>query len=436
MTVTEKLNGYGPLAGIKVVEMCTYVAAPATVRVLSEMGAEVIKIESFAGDTQRTQGPGFGCELTDTEDPTIDLNNTNKNWVSLNLKDPEGLTIAKKMIGEADIFMNNMRTAALKKLGLDYETLHEEFPGLIWGQMRGYGEFGEFAHAPGYDAVCWAARGGVGRHLPREGHLPRHSPAGLRRLQHRHHDGRRPSRRAREQAAHRQGDKVVVNLYHSAIWGGSIGLCAQQFGADYPKSRTDVPNPFNNTYKTADGKWLYICQPQHNRYYNDMMKIIGRDELGGRSALRDHREREGEPPAAGAHHHPGRGLLEEGPGGVAQDPGRVGRAESEGLPLHRHPEGRRGLRQRRHPQGEVQRLRRARAATTPIRFGGYGDPPIILSKPIGYHTAEYLEQYGYTPEQIAELEEKGAVKCYHGEEVPDTIFKSERQEKGEAPCNW
>ena len=175
MTVTEKLNGYGPLAGIKVVEMCTYVAAPATVRVLSEMGAEVIKIESFAGDTQRTQGPGFGCELTDTEDPTIDLNNTNKNWVSLNLKDPEGLAIAKKMIGEADIFMNNMRTAALKKLGLDYETLHEEFPGLIWGQMRGYGEFGEFAHAPATMRVLGRPRR-RGRHLPREGHLPRHSP--------------------------------------------------------------------------------------------------------------------------------------------------------------------------------------------------------------------------------------------------------------------
>ena len=362
MTVTEKLNGYGPLAGIKVVEMCTYVAAPATVRVLSEMGAEVIKIESFAGDTQRTQGPGFGCELTDTEDPTIDLNNTNKNWVSLNLKDPEGLAIAKKMIGEADIFMNNMRTAALKKLGLDYETLHEEFPGLIWGQMRGYGEFGEFAHAPGYDAVCWAARGGVAGTFPEKDTSPAIPPqafgdyntaimmaAGLLgALVNKLRTG--------------QGDKVVVNLYHSAIWGGSIGLCAQQFGADYPKSRTDVPNPFNNTYKTADDKWLYICQPQHNRYYNDMMKTHRPRRLGGRSALRDHREREGEPPAAGAHHHPGRGLLEEGSGGVAEDPGRVGRAESEGLPLHRHPEGRRGLRQRRHPQGEVQRLRRACAA--------------------------------------------------------------------------
>ena len=64
MTVTEKLNGYGPLAGIKDVEMCTYVAAPATVRVLSEMGAEVIKIESFAGDTQRTQdqADGLNCQ--------------------------------------------------------------------------------------------------------------------------------------------------------------------------------------------------------------------------------------------------------------------------------------------------------------------------------------------------------------------------------------
>ena len=49
-----------------------------------------------------------------------------------------------------------------------------------------------------------------------------------------------------------RGDKVVVNLYHSAIWGGSIAVCAQQFGADYPKTRKDVPNPFNNTYKTAD----------------------------------------------------------------------------------------------------------------------------------------------------------------------------------------
>lgn len=57
MTTTDALNGYGPLAGLKVVELCTYVAGPATVRVLSDLGAEVIKVEAPVGDAQRVQGP-------------------------------------------------------------------------------------------------------------------------------------------------------------------------------------------------------------------------------------------------------------------------------------------------------------------------------------------------------------------------------------------
>ena len=73
---------------------------------------------------------------------------------------------------------------------------------------------------------------------------------------------------------------------------------------------------------------------------------------------------------------------------------------------------------------------------SPLRFGGYGDPPIILSKPIGYHTAEFARDLGYTDEQIAAMEEKGAIKCWHGKELPDVIFKSMRQVNGEAPCNW
>lgn len=436
MTVTEKLNGYGPLAGIKVVEMCTYVAAPATVRVLSEMGAEIIKIESFAGDTQRTQGPCFGCELTATEDPTIDLNNTNKNWLSLNLKSEEGMAIAKKLIGEADVFMNNMRTGALEKLGLDYPTLSKEFPSLIWAQMRGYGEFGEFAHSPGYDAVCWAARGGVAGTFPEKGTSPAIPPqafgdynaaimmaAGiLGALVNKLRTGK--------------GDKVVVNLYHAALWAGGIGICAQQFGADYPKSRRDVPSPFNNTYKTADDKWIYICQPEHNRYYNDMMTIIGREDLvdDPRYAtienIRDH------------------GLQTELID-ILED-GFEKKELEEWLPI---------LAEWQVPSQKVFRftdivkdeeayvndgLRKVEykafgeraITTTPIRYGNFGDPPMILSKPIGYHTAEYLQKLGYSDAEIAELEEKGAVKCYHGEEVPDTIFMSQRQAAGQAECKW
>lgn len=59
MSTTEKLNGYGPLAGVKVVELCEWVAAPAAVRCLSEMGATIYKVEPPYGDAQRTQGPGL-----------------------------------------------------------------------------------------------------------------------------------------------------------------------------------------------------------------------------------------------------------------------------------------------------------------------------------------------------------------------------------------
>ena len=61
---------------------------------------------------------------------------------------------------------------------------------------------------------------------------------------------------------------------------------------------------------------------------------------------------------------------------------------------------------------------------------------MILSKPLGYHTAEYMSKLGYSDEDIARLEEEGAIKCWHGPEVPDKIFKSRRQLAGEAPCMW
>ena len=252
MSVTEKLNGYGPLNGVKVVELCEWVAAPATVRILSEMGAEIMKVEPLHGDAQRTQGPGFGCEQNDTEDPTIDLNNTNKNWLALNLKSEEGFAVMDKLLSEADVFVCNLRDKALVKLGLDYETLAAKYPQLIWAQLRGYGEFGAEAGTPGFDAVCWAARGGVANCFREDGESPAIPPqafgdynaasimAGgiLAALFNRTRTGK--------------GDKVTCNLYGAAIWGGNIGIMATQFGAPYPKSRKHVPNPFNNTYRTAE----------------------------------------------------------------------------------------------------------------------------------------------------------------------------------------
>ena len=197
MLVSEKLNGYGPLNGVKVVELCEWVAAPATVRILSEMGAEIMKVEPLHGDAQRTQGPGFGCEQNDTEDPTIDLNNTNKNWIALNLKSEEGFEVMDKLLSEADVFVCNLRDKALVKLGLDYDALAAKYPSLIWAQLRGYG--------PRLRRCVLGCSWRRCQLLPRGWRVPCDPAAGFRRLQRRFHHGRRYPGCSVQPYPHRQG---------------------------------------------------------------------------------------------------------------------------------------------------------------------------------------------------------------------------------------
>lgn len=118
MYASKIMNGYGPLSGVKVVELAEWVAAPAGVRCLAEMGAEVIKVENPKGDPQRPQCAGFGGRRTGICDPTYENVNANKDWLSLNLKSDDGMKIFLDLLSEADIFVNNLRDKALKKWGL------------------------------------------------------------------------------------------------------------------------------------------------------------------------------------------------------------------------------------------------------------------------------------------------------------------------------
>lgn len=436
MSTTEKLNGFGPLAGVKVVELCEWVAAPAAVRCLSEMGATIYKVEPPHGDAQRTQGPGFGCEQTDTEDPTIDLNNTNKNFISINLKNEDGMAFMKKLLAEADVFVNNLRDKALVKLGLDYATLKEEFPTLIWAQMRGYGEFGPEKDSPGFDAVCWAARGGVANVFREAGESPAIAPQafGDYNVGHMLATGIIAALFNRTRTG--KGEKVVTNLYAGAIWGGNIGICAQQFGADYPKSRVNVPNPFNNTYKTSDDKWIYICMPQYDKYYPMMMGLFGHEdqidnpETNNLPALK----------ASGKNKEVIKWLehaFSEKPFDYWMEVFKENQVPAQkcfrytDIVKDEEAYDNDALR-----EVEYKAWGKRALPMTPLRFESYGDPPIILSKPVGYHTAEFMKEFGYTDEQIEAMDKDGAVVVYKGEEIEDRIFVSKRQAAGEAPCNW
>ena len=101
-----------PLEGIKVVDLTTYLAAPTTVRVLGEWGADCVKIESAKGDPARTQGAVFNMPYSDEENLAFDVANLNKKFITLNLKDPKGLEIAYKLLAEADVFVTNTRRLA------------------------------------------------------------------------------------------------------------------------------------------------------------------------------------------------------------------------------------------------------------------------------------------------------------------------------------
>ena len=151
-----------PLKGIKVVDLTTYMATPATGRVLGEWGADVIKVEAAKGDPLRvTQAAVFNMPMSDEENLAFDMCNLNKRFISLNLKSETGAEVMDKLLADADVFLTNTRTKSLKKMGLDWETLHAKYPKLIMAHGLGYGKKGPEKDDPGFDVTCYMARGGV-----------------------------------------------------------------------------------------------------------------------------------------------------------------------------------------------------------------------------------------------------------------------------------
>ena len=126
----------GPLSGVRVVEMSVFVAAPVTARLLADMGAEVIKVEAPAGDSWRPAGIGYLPRFNEDENPVFDIYNTGKKFVSLNVKAPEGKEAFFKLLDEADVFVTNLRPAALKRLGISYDDIKDRYPSLIYEPHR------------------------------------------------------------------------------------------------------------------------------------------------------------------------------------------------------------------------------------------------------------------------------------------------------------
>ncbi|MAP14644.1 MAG: CoA transferase [Oceanibulbus sp.] len=148
-----------PLTGLKVVELARVLAGPWAGQTLSDLGCEVIKVESPAGDDTRQWGPPFVTRDEDVTASYFHSTNRGKASVTVDFRTEEGQAQVKELLADADILIENFKTGGLAKYGLDYASLSAQFPKLIYCSITGFGHTGPYAHRAGYDFIIQGMSG-------------------------------------------------------------------------------------------------------------------------------------------------------------------------------------------------------------------------------------------------------------------------------------
>ena len=273
-----------PLEGVKVVEMATFIAAPAVGRILADLGAEVVKIESAKGDNLRFTAPNEGRPLDPHEDVNFDLENAGKKGIVVDLRTDKGTEVLFKLLDEADVFITNWRPQALERKNLTYEDLKGRFPKLVYASLTGYGEKGPDKDLPGFDYTAFFARSGWTGSLYQKGTVPTNLTPALG-----DHQSALSLTVGILAALYRakmcgQGEKVTTNLLHTAIWVQAFSIQGCQYGDEfggvsYPFDRRDNQLPYQPAVKTKDGRFLQVMGPNFDIYYPRFCKAIGREDL-------------------------------------------------------------------------------------------------------------------------------------------------------------
>ncbi len=271
-----------PLEGVVVVELATFIAAATTGRFFADLGAEVIKIESPKGDPLRYTAPSEGRPLDMYENTTWELENANKKCISVNMKEASGKEAFFKLLDKADMLITNWRVQALERAGLDYDSLKQRYPKLVYGMITGYGEFGPDKDLPGFDFTAFFARGGYLETLRQSGERAMNVLPGLGD----HNVGMNLAAgmlaSLYKAKATGVGEKVTTSLFEAAIFNMGMMVQAAQYkdyGTGYPVDARNLGNPFLTSWKTKDNRLIQTCAPDYNTYYNKMMESIGRSDL-------------------------------------------------------------------------------------------------------------------------------------------------------------
>jgi crotonobetainyl-CoA:carnitine CoA-transferase CaiB-like acyl-CoA transferase len=147
-----------PLAGIRVFDLTRILAGPTCTQLLGDLGADVIKVERPGqGDDTRKWGPPYlkdenGVETS--ESAYYLSSNRNKRSIGLDISQPEGQALARRLIARSDVLIENFKVGGLAKHGLSYEDLKADHPALVYCSITGFGQTGPYAPRPGYDYLA------------------------------------------------------------------------------------------------------------------------------------------------------------------------------------------------------------------------------------------------------------------------------------------
>ena len=270
-----------PFAGLKVIDCASYIAAPAAATMLSDFGADVVKLEPPGGDPLRTMYQVSGAPPAQRNYPW-ELDSRNKRSLVLDLKQPEGQAVLHRLVAQADVFVTNLPLPVRRRLGLDHERLLPLNPRLIYASVTAYGETGPEAEKAGFDVTAYWARSGLMDMVRADESAAPSSPvAGM---------GDHPSAvtlfAAIAAALYRRersgcGGLVGTSLLANGLWANGVQVQAQFSGVRYaprvPRER--APNALANIYRCRDGRWLNLIVLNEARQWSALLQVLGCAEL-------------------------------------------------------------------------------------------------------------------------------------------------------------
>ncbi len=267
------------LDGIKVIEHATYMAAPGAGGILSDWGADVIKIEPPGGDPIRNFFSTIGTDIQDN--PVFDFDNRGKKSIVLDTRTKDGQKILRELAADADVFLTNVRPGGLERSGLDFQSLHKINPKLVYCTLTGYGLEGPDADKPGFDVASFWSRAGVGHLTVPKGQ----DPFALRTAFGDHTTSMAAAAGicAALVKAHRTGEGQLVeaSLLRAALFAMGSDFAIQLFFGRIgsTKSRHEQIQPLMNFFKTKDESWICIVSRQGNVDWAPLCRVMDRADL-------------------------------------------------------------------------------------------------------------------------------------------------------------